>query len=384
MAASDWSVLIFGDSWAEYMHPCWPQVLGRRLGAKTFNFANAGSMCKDLIMQAQRALMSPQVPKAAGGLLRNETLIVIHTCGNDFIMKMAEGFMGGGGLGMLFGGGGGGGFQTTPEFLEPNPGASEITVLSQFLETMHRAGGRHFLVSGVPIYLEMPIWNMLWPILGGMVNSGRLEALGVSPGDPPRLAVEVQASALHERWEHLVKEFSKKYPDSICVFFDEVAALERLREKIGAATFDRSMWDFSMFHPTAYGHEQIADEAHRSTAEAFPVLCALAPHPNVSQVSTPSTAPSTQQDQKSEPITIQVRNVKGDVTFSVRCDGQWTARRLREEVLSTAPSGFASPGATCVIALKGKFLGESPESLSSLGLVDGGQIIAVVKMPQAK
>ena len=40
----------------------------------------AGSMCAGLRSQAQRALMSPEVSKAPGGLLKPETLVVVHTC----------------------------------------------------------------------------------------------------------------------------------------------------------------------------------------------------------------------------------------------------------------------------------------------------------------
>lgn len=408
MAASQWSVLVFGDSWADYMHPTWGQVLGRRIGAQVFNFARAGSLCGDLPSQAQQALMSPQVPKAAGGTLKAETLAVIHTCGNDFIMKMAEALMGGGGIGMLLGGGGmpaGGG--PTPEILQPNPGQREAAVLSQFLETLHRAGVRNFLVSGVPVYLEMPIFNIVWPMVAGMVNSGKLEALGVSPGDPPQLAMQVQGSALHERWEELVQEFSRQHPDGNCVFFDEVASLERLRLKLGAPTFDQSMWDFSMFHPSVFGHEQLASEAHRVVAEKFPDLSLLAPHPEVTRTpapapkaaeapepkasangyassSPPAAAASPVSSEAKSAMRLHVRNVKGDVAFDVQCETAWTAARLREQVLASAPSGFAPAGSVCVLAVKGKFLAEgTTESLTDLGLADGGNVIAVIK-PAAK
>ncbi|CAE8609101.1 unnamed protein product, partial [Polarella glacialis] len=94
-------------------------------------------------------------------------------------------------------------------------------VLRQFMETMHRAGARNFLVSGVPVFLEMPIWNLVMPVISGMVNSGQLEDLGIGAGDPPRLAVEIQAASLHDRWEHLCKEFGAMHTDTTCAFFDE-------------------------------------------------------------------------------------------------------------------------------------------------------------------
>ena len=79
----------------------------------------------------------------------------------------------------------------------------------------------------MPIFLDMPVFGMAMPMIASMVNSGRLEALGVSPGDPPRLAVEVQQLALHDRWEEMVKEFNESHENSSCVFFDEAQMQER-------------------------------------------------------------------------------------------------------------------------------------------------------------
>jgi len=348
-------------------------------------------------------------------------------------MKMAEGLLGGGGLlGGLLGGGmlGGGAMPggpavggATPEILRANPGAREAAVLSQFLNAMYQGGARHFLVSGVPAFLEMPIFNILWPIIGNMVEQGKLEDLGVSPGDPPQLAMQVQAAALCERWSELVEAFSRGHPDATCVFFDEVSALEKLRASLGEAAFDRSMWDMSMFHPTAYGHQQLASEAHRCVAEAWPALGALAPHPEAQ----PRPGAEAERKAKEEaerkakeeaerkakeeaelkakaeaelkakedaerkaalqkepkPLSVSIRNVKGDVTFAVACDARWRAPELREAVLAAAPSGFADAGSTCVLAVKGKFLGNGPETLEELGVTDGMQVIAVVKAAAA-
>jgi len=345
-------------------------------------------MCADIRSQAQRALISPEVPKAVGGLLHSETLVVIHTCGNDFIMKMAEAFMGGG-LGFL---GGGGSSMSTPEMLQPNPGVREVGFMKEFLESMHRAGARHFLVSGVPIFLDMPVFNMALPIITGMVNAGKLEALGVSPGDPPRLAVEVQASALHERWEELVKDFSQNHADSICIFFDEVAALERLRLSFGEAVFDRSMWDFSMFHPTAWGHDQLAVEAQKIVIEKIPTISGAPAMPSAKAKASSEakssaysgSAPKAAQVQSNAlPMKVHVRNVKGDVAFEVTAESSWTTARFREEVLSKAPSGFSDANSVCVFAMKGKFLGEGTETLEKMGLHNGGQVIAVIKPKSA-
>merc|ERR1740117_1784681 len=84
--------------------------------------------------------------------------------------------------------------------------------------------------------------------------------------------MEVQACALNDRWSNMCDAFSSRHSDANCQFFNEVDALHTLRAKIGAAVFDRSMWDFSMFHPTVYGHEQIADEALKDITKGFPAL----------------------------------------------------------------------------------------------------------------
>jgi len=414
------------DSWAKYMHPCWGEVLAsQRLRAKVFNFADPGSLCGDLHGQGTRSLLSPQVPKAAGGLLARDTLVVIHTGGNDFIQKMVEGVFGGG----------------VPEVFRANPGVRESEKLKAFLDTMYRGGARNFLVSGVPAFPEMPIWNMVWPLLTNLMRQGKLADLGVSPDDDPRLALDVQISALHDRWEALCNDFNKQHPDARCVFFDEVGALERVRTTLGAANFDRQMWDFSMFHPSVYGHVQLASEAHRCTAQSFPELATLAPHPEVSAPAanavahvaasasppkqtqpSPAAAPAAAAQASSaewecsvctlansgarticeaceteppkaaaiatapapgkaepQPMTIKVRNVKGDVNFEVECDKAATVDQLKAAVVKGAPSGFAREGATCVIALGGKFLLQGSETLTALGVQNNTQVIAVMR-----
>lgn len=388
-----WTVLVFGDSWADYAHPTWPQVLGRRLSAQTLNFAQAGSLASDLVRQGQRSLMDPRVPKAAAGLLKAETLVVIHTCGNDLIQKMVEVFMGGGMLGSLLGGGApppqAG---PAPEVLLPNPGAREAASLSGFLETMHRAGARHFLVSSVPCFLQMPIFNMLWPVIQGLVNQGKLEAIGMSPGDPPQLAMEVQGAALHERWVDLVEKFSKEHPESCCVFFDEVAALERLRSARGAATFDRTMWDFTMFHPSPFGHEEIASEAHRCALDGIPALAAggaqatRAPTPSPAAPPAAPAAPAAAASPVvgAQPITVQAKNVKGDVSFTVAADGGWSADRLHQAVVAAAPAGLVPGGKTLVFTHKGKLLPDgAPTALRERGFADNAQIFFLLRSKPA-
>eukprot|EP00405_Crypthecodinium_cohnii_P017441 CAMPEP_0206454524 /NCGR_PEP_ID=MMETSP0324_2-20121206/21187_1 /ASSEMBLY_ACC=CAM_ASM_000836 /TAXON_ID=2866 /ORGANISM="Crypthecodinium cohnii, Strain Seligo" /LENGTH=452 /DNA_ID=CAMNT_0053925011 /DNA_START=163 /DNA_END=1521 /DNA_ORIENTATION=+ len=440
--ATEWTVLVFGDSWAQYMHPCWPEVLGsEKLSSRVLNFANAGSLCSDLHMQAQQALMHPQVPKVGGGMLKKETLVVVHTCGNDFIQKM---------LGAVFGGAG------VPEVFRPNPGTREAAMITSFMELMYRAGARNFLISGVPAFPEMPIWSMLWPFLTTLVNQGKLVELGVSPQDDPRLALDVQITALHDRWEGLCADFQRSHDDTKCVFFDEVGILEKLRNKIGSGIFDRQMWDFSMFHPTYWGHQQIAGEAHRIVASNIPQLAALVPHPEAqtpaaaantsntnannsnsnsstvaastvgggtsvitgassdgtSSTAAPSPAAAAgeavwtcndctldndparticeaceaprpkgdsapQPAVSSNPITVKVRNVKGDTSFSVDIDGNSTVAALKAALLANAPASFAPPGSKIVIALGGKFLSKDDDRLVDVQIQNNTQVIAV-------
>lgn len=365
------------------MYPCWPEIVGRRLQAKVFKFSQAGSTCADLIAQTSRC---HQVPRKASGEFKHETLVIVHTCGNDFIMKSAGVFMGGGGLENI-------------ELMQPNPGTQEGAIMKQFLETMYRMGARHFLVSGVPIFVHLPIFNIAWPIIAGFVNNGSLEGLGVSPGDPPQLAIEVQAAALQDRWTNICVDFGKEHSDVACVFFDEVEALQSLRNTLGEANFDRQMWDFSMFHPTPFGHDQIAGEAHRCVVESIPALFALAPHPQATPkasptapspaagyaVAAPAAAPAAAAATatpvaagESKNITLRLRNVKGDTTFTLECNSTITVAELKEKVSAGAPAGFAPPDATCLLALQGKFL-ENHQKLHDLNIVDNTQLIVVMK-----
>ncbi|CAE7254779.1 unnamed protein product [Symbiodinium sp. CCMP2592] len=185
------------------------------------------------------------------------------------------------------------------------------------------------------------------------------------------------------------KDFNKNHSDSACVFFDEVAALERLRLNFGEA-FDRSMWDFSMFHPTAWGHEQLAVEAQRVVIEKIPGLSGT-PTPSPAQPKakassaattngyTSASATPTPAAAQEKMMTVHVRNVKGDVAFEVSCASSWNTARFREEVLSKAPSGFSDGNSVCVFAMKGKFLSDGSETLEQMGLSEGGQVIAVIK-----
>lgn len=230
------------------MHPTWPQVLARRLGLQAMNLAQPGSHAPDLRNQARRL---------AGARLPPRSLVVIHTGGNDFIQKLGQ---------VAFSGGAG-----NLEVLQPNPGAREAAFVKEHLEALYEKGARHFLVSGVPCFWPMPVFNMARPVVQGLVESGALRALGVEPGDPATLAMDVQAAGLNDRWETVCADFRKAHADVTCTFFDETSALHSLREP-NEQLFDRTMWDMTMFHPSVRGHEQIAQEAHQALAEGDAVM----------------------------------------------------------------------------------------------------------------
>merc|ERR1712190_46795 len=98
------------------------------------------------------------------------------------------------------------------------------------------------------------------PLIQGMVSAGRLEHLGVEPGDSAELAVELQATALHDQWEVMIEEFREESQEATVVHFDESFALNRLRDAVGADQFDGSFFDATLIHPTAYGHTLLAHE----------------------------------------------------------------------------------------------------------------------------
>ncbi len=256
--AEPWNVVILGDSWAQYMHPTWPELIATRIGARCHNFASGGSVSPELPMQVQRvrsALQSGQIRNGGANVLPAKTLVVIHTGGNDFIQKIAGSVMGGF-LGGGAGAGAGAGGLANLELFRPNPGAAEAGHVRGAIEQLHQIGARNFVVSGVPIFIHMPVFNFVWPLVGGIVNSGQLSELGVSPGDPPSLAFEVQAASLNDRWQEICTSFSQANPGTKCVFFNEVDSLHKLKDRIG----NQVLWDMTMFHPSVRGHQELATE----------------------------------------------------------------------------------------------------------------------------
>eukprot|EP00403_Amphidinium_massartii_P045746 CAMPEP_0178460578 /NCGR_PEP_ID=MMETSP0689_2-20121128/48791_1 /TAXON_ID=160604 /ORGANISM="Amphidinium massartii, Strain CS-259" /LENGTH=373 /DNA_ID=CAMNT_0020087237 /DNA_START=20 /DNA_END=1142 /DNA_ORIENTATION=+ len=366
---AEWTVLVFGDSWAKYSHPTWPEVLARRIGGRCVNLAIPGDVSQGLQNQASQALMSPQVPKAAGGMLRRETLVVVHTGGNDFIQKISQVAM------AMFGGP-----MPNIELFQPNPGRREAELICNFMETMYRAGARHFLISGVPAFIHMPIFNMLWGIVQQLVNERKLESIGISPGDPPQLVVEVQAAAINERWSEMVDSFAKSHSEARCHFFNETEALERMRHRLGETVCDRQCWDFSMFHPSPYGHEQIADEAKQciDQVQLLATTASAAGQTTSSQAQPASPAPAAPKATLPEaPITIQVKNVKGTASFS---NANGTVSELREAILAAAPAeARGSKDGPCALVFKGQVLKEGPGPVAEMGLADGSLVVFVVK-----
>eukprot|EP00929_Paragymnodinium_shiwhaense_P045392 TRINITY_DN231_c0_g1_i1.p1 TRINITY_DN231_c0_g1~~TRINITY_DN231_c0_g1_i1.p1 ORF type:complete len:328 (-),score=66.17 TRINITY_DN231_c0_g1_i1:426-1409(-) len=300
---ADWSVLVFGDSWAEYWHPTWALVVAQRLGAKAHQHAKSGSWVEALAGQADKCLGDAATPKEAGGKLKPETLVIVHSCGNDIIAQMKEALpalLGGGLMDAL----------KDSELFKKDPGRPQAAKLVEFLETMYAAGARNFLVSTIPVFPELPLFKKISMGLRGVVKKGALQDLGISPDDPPSKIFEVQGAALTNLWGELCSEFEKAHPDCHCVVFDEVAALHKLRDMHGAERFDKEAWDGTMYHPTAWGHEEIAGLAHKRITEALPKVSHLNPHPDAVLLKAPAP----------EPIEIVVRNEKDDVHFTVNAD----------------------------------------------------------------
>lgn len=73
--------------------------------------------------------------------------------------------------------------------------------------------------------------------------------------------------------------FARDNEGATCVFFNEVDTLHSLRERQGPAAFDAAMWDFTMFHPSVYGHEQLGAEAFGRASAQIPALAANAAAP---------------------------------------------------------------------------------------------------------
>jgi len=241
------------------MHPTWPEILARRCGARCYNFGAGGSVSAELPAQVQRvrtALASGTLRSGGGNVLPRNTLVVIHTGGNDFIQKIAGTLMGGNASAL--------------EILQPDPGRAEAENVRSAFEGLYALGARNFFLSGVPVFIHMPVFNFVFPIVGALVNAGQLAAIGVQPGDQPSLAFEVQSASLNDRWEGICQTFAQSHQqDSVqCVFFNEVDALHRIRGRVG----DQGMWDMTMFHPSVQGHEHLATEAIAALTDKFPGL----------------------------------------------------------------------------------------------------------------
>jgi len=234
-------VLIFGDSWAAYplVAKTWPVELAHLCGVNALNFAVPGSRADQLEQQVEELITSPLPVRTSAGEINPESLAVIHTGGNDFMQKMGA------------------------DLIEHLPGGTEVNVIREAMEALYGAGVRRFIVSDVPFASCVPGIRMASPLIQNLVSSGQMAHLGLEPNDPVELAVELQATALHDQWEEMLTKFKRDRADAIVVHFDEAFALSRLRNSIGSNEFDSGFFDFTLIHPSAYGHQLLAQEAHR-------------------------------------------------------------------------------------------------------------------------
>jgi len=175
-----------------------------------------------------------------------KTPSLIHTAGNDFMQRMGA------------------------DLVDHLPGENEAKTIRACMEALYHAGVRRFLVSDVPFASCVPGVRFATPMLQGIVDSGKMEHLGIQPDDSAELAVQLQATALHDQWADMLNEFKKDCPGSVVIHFDEAFALERLRDTVGAIQFDGSFFDMTMIHPSAFGHEQLAQEAYQCMQQ---VMC---------------------------------------------------------------------------------------------------------------
>lgn len=238
-------VLIFGDSWAAYprMPKTWPVQLAELLGVEAMNFAESGSRTEHLLRQLEGLVTSPEAARTPTGDLDPKTVAVIHSAGNDFLQRVSKGSM--------------------ADFMQQSPGEEEAKTIQTLMHSLYASGVRTFIVADVPLSPYMPGVRLAKPFLQALVWSGRLEHLGVERSESAELAVELQATALHDRWEEMLAEFRSEHEDATVVHFDESFALSRLREAVGAHEFDLSFFDQTMIHPSAFGHALLAQEAHR-------------------------------------------------------------------------------------------------------------------------
>lgn len=240
-AAAPSQVLVFGDSWAMWpmVSRTWPVQLAALLGARALNFAVPGSRTDQLLMQLEGLLTSTEATRTATGELHGDTVAVIHTAGNDFMQRLGQ------------------------DLFSQMPGKPEAETIRQLMEMLYGAGVRRFVVSDVPLAPCVPGIRFAGPMLQGQVDAGRLEHLGIERGDSVDLAVELQATALHDQWDDMIGLFREAHPDAVVTHFDEAFALSRLRDELGEGQFDSSFFDMTLIHPTQYGHDMLAKEAHK-------------------------------------------------------------------------------------------------------------------------
>lgn len=201
--------------------------------------------------------------------------------------------------------------------------------------------------------------------------------------------MQVQGTALTERFEAAVDAFNQKHPDGTCVLFDEVEALEELRSMLGEVHFDQQMWDFTMFHPSPFGHERLAEQAHQRVLQTFPSISSrttAVSSPQCSAIAATGRANAPQvctsgPQQTAKDIKIQVKTVKGEVS-SVSVDAASKVDDLRAAVLASAPNHVwedSANGRICCLSFNGQFLQDGPASLTDLGIAEGDFVMVVMR-----
>lgn len=158
----------------------------------------------------------------------------------------------------------------------PNPGTKEMAATAEMMGNLYKAGVRKILLSGPPGYRKMKVFKIANDVvIRPMIQSGKLEkSMGIKKTDSVWKYWDMQLPGIEAGYKNTCDDFNKNFPDARCVYHNETAAIERVRESVGPKYFDAKMWDWSMFHPTRWGHKKLAQEAFKTVTGGFPELAA--------------------------------------------------------------------------------------------------------------